>query len=172
MAYLRKSDGIPEKGKGARLSLKMKAFIEEYLICKNATEAVIKAGYKSKTPAQLAAELKNHPLVIEELKRRQEMIQDEREIERDYLLNKLVQIIDNADETTANKIRAIELAGKSIALWRERQEISGPDGEAIKTEQKTEQNVADFKSKLSRLTKRTGTGNVVEFPDSSGDGEA
>lgn len=172
MAYLRKSDGVPDKGKGARLSPKMKAFIEEYLISKNASDAVIKAGYKTSNPAQLAAELRNHPLVSEELAKREAEVQDEREIERDYLLNKLVEVIENTQEKTSDKLRAIELAGKAIALWRERQEISGPDGDAIKMEQKTQQNVADFKSKLSRLSKRAGTDNVVKFPDSEGDGGA
>jgi hypothetical protein len=60
-------------------------------------------------------------------------------------------------------LRAIELAGKSIALWKERQEISGPDGEAIKHEQHIKESVADFTSRISSLAKRGGQTNVVEF---------
>ena len=44
MAYLRKSDKVPSKGKGARLTPKMKAWIEEFVISGNASDAVIKAG--------------------------------------------------------------------------------------------------------------------------------
>lgn len=173
MAYLRKSDGVPEKGKGARLSPKMKLFVEAFTTNGGVgTKAVEEAGYKTSNPAQLAAELRNHPLVAEEIAKREVKEEEKREIERDYLLNKLVEVIDNVEEKTSDKLRAIELAGKAIALWRERQEISGPDGESIKMEQKTEQNVADFKSKLNRLAKRAGTGDVAEFPKPSGDGKA
>jgi hypothetical protein len=65
-------------------------------------------------------------------------------------------------------LRAIELAGKSIALWKERQEISGPDGEAIKHEQQVRENVADFTSRIASLAKRNGTSNVLEFPERGG----
>lgn len=173
MAYLRKSDGVPEKGKGARLSPKMKLFVEHY--CTNGgngSKAVQDAGYKTSNPAQLAAELRNHPLVSAEIKKQEAEMTDKREIERDYLLNKLVEVIDSDEEKTADKLHAIKLAGQAIALWRERQEISGPDGEAIKTEQRTEQNVESFKSKLAVLAKRAGTGGVTEFPKPAGDREA
>jgi phage terminase small subunit len=172
MAYLRKSSGVPKKGKGARLSPKMQRFIDEYFVDMNGAAAVLRAGYKTSNPPQLAAELKNHPLVSKEIERRQAELSDKTEIERDYLLAKLVEVIDSSQEKTSDKLRAIELAGKAIALWRERQEISGPDGESIKMEQKTEQNVSAFKSKLDRLARRAGTGEVTEFPKPSGDGEA
>ena len=171
MAYLRKSDKVPSKGKGARLTPKMKAWIEEFVISGNASDAVIKAGYKTKNPAQLGAELRNHPLICEELDKRETKIQDEREIERDYLLNKLIDIIESPGEKTQDRLRAVELAGKSIALWKDRQEISGPDGEAIKTEQKTAENVRDFKGKLAVLTKRaSGASNVVQLKDTDNGG--
>lgn len=172
MAYLSKDSKVPSKGKGSRLSPKMRLFVDEYFVDFNAKKAVLRAGYKSKTPDQLAVELKRHPLVKEEIERRQDTLTEKTEIEREYLLNKLIDVIDSTQEKTSDKLRAIELAGKAIALWRERQEISGPDGEAIKTEQKTEQNVADFKSKLDRLSRRAGTDKVTKFPDPSGDREA
>ena len=86
----------------------------------------------------------------------------------DFLLTKLMTIITDDEVKTTDKLRAIELAGKSIALWKDRQEISGPDGEAIKMEQKVKQDVADFTSRLSRLSTASGTGGVVEFPKSGG----
>ena len=86
------------------------------------------------------------------------------EFSADFLLTKLMTIITDDDVKTTDKLRAIELAGKSIALWKDRQEISGPDGEAIKMEQKVKQDVADFTSRLSRLSAKQGEGGVVEFP--------
>ena len=90
------------------------------------------------------------------------------EFSADFLLTKLMSIINDESVKTNDILRAIELAGKSIALWKERQEISGPDGEAIKMEQKVKEDVADFTRKLSRLIDDGGKGEVVNFPKSGG----
>ena len=86
------------------------------------------------------------------------------EFSADFLLTKLMTIITDDDVKTTDKLRAIELAGKSIALWKDRQEISGPDGEAIKMEQKVKQDVAELRSKLTRLSASGGAGTVTQFP--------
>ena len=67
MAYLKKGDPLPKKGKGAKLSDKMRTFIDEYMISKNATDAVRKSGYKTKNPNRIGAELLRHPLVSAEI---------------------------------------------------------------------------------------------------------
>lgn len=169
---LTKGQTPPKKGKGSRLTAKMENFVDEYFVDSNASQAVLRAGYKTRNPHKMAAKLMNHPLVEEEIKKRKEERRTETEIERDYLLTKLVDVIDSTSEKTADRLRAIELAGKAIALWKERQEISGPDGESIKMEQKTQENVQSFKSKLDRLAKRAGTSDVAEFPKPEGDGSS
>lgn len=172
MAYLREGDPLPTSGKGRKLSAKMERFVEEYLIDLNASAAVLRAGYKTRNQHRLAAELMRHPLVAAKILEAKEERAERMELTADYLLNKLVAMIEKEGVRDSDALRAIELAGKSLALWKERQEISGPDGEAIKMEQKTEQNVAEFKSKLDRLARRAGTAEVVEFPKSGGDGPA
>ena len=168
MAYLKKGDELPSKGKGAKLSPKMRAFIDEYMVSMNASEAVLKAGYKTKNPNRIAAELIQHPLVSVEIEKRLADKQHKTELRADYLVNKLIEIIDG-DEKTSDQLKAIELAGKTLALWRERQEVTGADGEAIKMEQKVKEDVADFTRSLSRLVKRGGTGEVTEFPKPGSD---
>lgn len=37
---------------GNRLTVKEEAFISSFIVCKNATQAVIEAGYKHKNPRQ------------------------------------------------------------------------------------------------------------------------
>lgn len=172
MAYLKKGDPVPTKGKGSKLSLKQRAFIDEYMVSQNASEAVLKAGYKTTNQNRIASELLQHPLVSAEIERRMEEKQEKTELRADYLVNKLIDIIENETDKTADKLRAIELAGKTLALWRERQEITGADGDAIKTEQKVKEDVADFTRSLSRLVKRTGTGGVTEFPKPGSDSGA
>lgn len=116
-----------------------------------------------------AAALMAHPLVRQEIQRRQERRTERAEVKAEYLINKLMQIIE-AEQTQNPQaaLRAIELAGKSIAMWKERQEITGADGAAIQHEQHVKESVADFTSRISSLAKRNGTDNVVEFPERGG----
>lgn len=177
MAYLSvKGGNIKSRAyTGRKLTPKMRSFIDAYFgeANFNALKAIELSEYKCTTRAsahQTSAELMDHPLVKAEIERRLAAREKKTEVRAEYLLNKLIQIIDDAEgsEKTADRLRAIELAGKAIALWKERQEISGPDGEAIKHEQQVKESVADFTSRISGLAKRAGTENVVEFPKRDG----
>lgn len=169
MAYLNIKDSDPtSKGlKGRKLTPKMLSFIDAYFGAANfnALKAMELSDYNCTTKGsihQTSAELMNHPLVKAEIEKRLDARSKKSEIKSEYLLNKLIQIIDDAEgaEKTADRLRAIELAGKAIALWKERQEISGPDGEAIQHEQRVKESVVDFTSKIASLVKRAD-GNVV-----------
>lgn len=156
-----------DNGKGKKLTPKMIEFIDIYMIEKNATKAIELSSYKTKNPGMLAAQLMQHPLVQEEIKRRFDLRSEKAEVTAEYLIQKLLTIISET-ERDSDRLRAIELAGKSIALWKERQEISGPDGAAIQHEQHVKESVADFTSRISSLAQRNGTDNVVEFPQRNG----
>jgi phage terminase small subunit len=140
----------------------------------NATKAYDLSAYNSTTTSKATrdksvSELLAHPLVRQEIERRQMKRQEQSEIKAEYLINKLMQIIsDDTNEKTSDRLRAIELAGKAIALWKERQEITGADGAAIQHEQHVKESVADFTSRISSLAKRSGADNVVEFPERGG----
>jgi phage terminase small subunit len=173
MAYLRKGQEPPVKGKGAKLSSKMELFVSEYLVDLNATEAVRRAGYKTTNPNRLGTELLNHPIIKERIDAALSKRLEINEVKADYLINKLLSIIEGTEKSNPTAcLRAIELAGKSIALWKERQEISGPDGGAIEMEQKVKEDVRDFTSSLSRLIERGGESEVLKFPKREGDSEA
>ncbi len=173
MAYLNVKKGktvSTSLSRGHKLTPKMRSFIDAYFGAANfnALEAMRLSDYKTTTPAsttQTAAELMRHPLVMAEIERRQQARTEKAEVKAEYLITKLMAIIEKEQEDNPQAaLRAIELAGKSIALWRERQEVSGPDGAAIQHEQKVKENVADFTSRIASLAKRNGTTNVVEFP--------
>lgn len=186
MAYLNVKEGrlVSKSYGGRKLTLKMLSFIDAYFGAAsfNALEAMRLSDYKCTTEGsihQTTAELMNHPLVIEEIKRRTDLRTQKTEVKAEYLLNKLIQIIDDASdvEKTADRLRAIELAGKAIALWKERQEISGPDGEAIKHEQHVKESVAEFTTRIQGLAIRSGTassdepkrpGNIVSLDERRG----
>lgn len=166
MPYLRPGADIEstKNGKGRALTMKMESFVQHYLVCQNASEAVRLAGYKTKNPHKMGAELLRHPLVRKAVDEGREDRKERMELTADWILNRLVDITNREGIRTSDEIKAIELLGKSLALWKERQEISGVDGKAIETEQRIREDVADFTSSLARLAKRGGAAEVVEFP--------
>lgn len=176
MAYLSVKDGrVDSKAfTGKKLTPKMLSFINAYFgpANFNGLKAMELSDYKCTTKYSLHqtyAELMNHPLVIAEIAKRNAKREQKSEVTAEYLIAKLLTIIDDDEaEKTGDRLRAIELAGKAIALWKDRQEVTGADGEAIRYEQEVKENVADFTSRISGLVKRAGTDNVVSFPVTGG----
>lgn len=171
MAYLKKGSSIPEKGKGAKLSSKMTRFIDEYFAPSDGSQplvgstAVIRANYITKNPNRLATELLRHPLVQPEIEKRLAAMKEQGEVTKEYIIQKLVSIVEDTEKGNPQAaLRGLELLGKHLGLYKERQEISGPDGEAIRMEQKVKEDVADFTSRLSRLVDDGRKGELVSLP--------
>lgn len=162
---------IPEKGKGSKLTAKMQNFVDEYFVDFNGSAAVKRAGYKSSNPNKMAGKLLNHPLVMEAIAEKKKERQEKTELSAEYVIQKLIAIAERNEEGNPTAaLRSLELLGRHLGLYRDRQEISGPDGEAIQMEQRVKQNADEFASRIASLAKRNGTDNVVEFPDRTGDG--
>lgn len=180
MTYLNVKTGRskPARFNGGRLTLKMRSFVDAYMgeAFGNVFKALELSMYKvdnPKTKNKLSVELMKHPAVIDEIAKRNAERTTKTEVRAEYLINKLTEIVEaEQNGNPGAALRAIELLGKSIALWKERQEISGPDGEAIKHEQRVKESVADFSSRISSLVERSGTSNVVKLPERSGAGGA
>lgn len=172
MPFLSVCDGRLTSGnhKGKKLTPLMVEFVDLYMIHMNATKAVELGGYRTKNPTRHAAELMQHPLIIAEIEKRMAARSKKFEVKAEYLIEKLINIIEGDQIKTADQLKAIELVGKSIALWKERQEISGVDGAAIQTEQRTTEAADAFTQKLKQLGKREATsGNVVSINPSLND---
>lgn len=153
----------------------MLAFAEAYLMDPkmNGSAAIRTAGYKCKpgNENRMAVQLLRHPLVKAHIKKEQDARRERMELTSDYVLTKLVDIVDaNEDENPTAALRGLELLGRHLGLYRDRQEISGPDGEAIKYQQETKERADDFASRMAGLAKRSGTSGVSEFPKRSGEG--
>lgn len=173
MAYLRHGQEPPLKGKGSKLSGKMARFVDEYMFDLNGSAAVLRVPYKTNNAHKLAAELLNHPLIRQEIEKRLAEKRERMELSADYVVQKLIAIVEETEKGNPQAaLRGLELLGKTIALFKERQELSGPDGNAIQMEQKIKNDVADFTSRLSRLAKSAGAGDVVEFPHPDGEAGA
>lgn len=169
----RKDYTPPKSGRGSKLSPKMELFVERYMIHFSGPKAVEEAGYKTKNHHQMATDLLNHPLVSQKIKERKRERLERHELTADYVLMKLQSIIeDTENDNPQAALRGLELLGKHLGMYRDRQEISGPDGKAIEMEQKVSEQASDFTSKLARLAASGGAGTVAKFPKRSGEGEA
>ena len=144
------------------LTERQRRFCEEYLVDLNATQAVLRAGYKTKYPNRIGFQLMENAAVriaIDGL--RAARADKSLDVTKDFVLLGIQKAIRKAEESnnTNAMLRGYELLARHLGMFIERTEISGPDGEAIKMEQKVKEDVADFKSKLARLASVGGKGS-------------
>lgn len=76
----------------AKLTSKQKIFCDEYLIDLNATQAAIRAGYKTKYPDKIGSELLGKTRVKEYIQKRMKDREQRTEITQDFVLNELYAI--------------------------------------------------------------------------------
>lgn len=146
-----------------KLTLKQKAFVEEYMVDMVAAKAVLRAGYNTKNTTQVANGLLSNPMVRYSIDALRAQRREHSSVTSDFVLNKIVQTIarcENPDEGAKYDpnaiLRGCELLARHLGLLRDRQEISGPDGGPIET-QATQMAADDFKVAISRLAKRAET---------------
>lgn len=113
------------------LTAKQQAFVAEYLIDLNATQAALRAGYSEKTAGAIGNEnLKKHE-IQEAISAARKKRAERTEVDQDYVIRKLKEIADKdasdmteSDLKYSNKIRALELLGKHTGAFEGRQETN------------------------------------------------
>jgi phage terminase small subunit len=135
-------------------------FVIEYLKDLNGSRAVMAAGYNTNNANRIAYQLLRNPRIRLTI----ELLQLERAkkttVTKDYVLKKIMKIVEAVEEENPQAaLRGLELLGKHLALFVERQEITGKDGEAIKYE-KAEEDARDFTSAIASLAERAGARGV------------
>ena len=137
------------------LTFRQRRFVEEYVVDFSAVSAALRAGYSKNYSEHRSHELIKHPVIAEYLQAVTESKQSKIvSIDPDYIIAQVVSIIGNGDTKNTDKLRGLELLARHLGMFIDRTEISGPDGEAIKMEQKIKEDVADFTTALTRLAKR------------------
>ena len=131
-------------------------FCEEYLVDLNATQAVVRAGSKSKYPNRIAFQFMENPAIriaIDALRAERAKSSD---VTKDFVLRGIQKTIRLAEQDGNHNatLRGLELLARHLGMFVERTEISGPDGEAIKMEQKIKEDVESFTSSINRLASR------------------
>lgn len=75
------------------LTAKQQAFVDEYLVDLNATQAAIRAGYSPKTARSIAAEYLAKPNIAEALAKRQSQRLERVEVSQDDVIRTLVNVL-------------------------------------------------------------------------------
>lgn len=127
----------------SKLTLKQQRFADEYIICGNATEAAIKAGYAKRSAQQVGSENLLKPVIKSYIDKRLEELKSEKVADQQEVLEFLTsvmrgekteqtlcsigelgqQVID-IDIGAKDRIKAAELIGKRHRLWTDKQEIT------------------------------------------------
>jgi phage terminase small subunit len=129
----------------------------------SATAAAVRAGYASTYANRQAFQLMENPAIrisIDALRAERTKHSD---VTKDFVLRGIQKAIDKA-ESAGNLnalLRGYELLARHLGMFVERTEISGPDGESIKMEQKIKEDVADFTSRISRLAQSASAGGAI-----------
>jgi len=137
------------------LTFRQRRFVEEYLVDFNGQAAVVRAGYGTKYPGRLAAEMLHHPGIRAAIDQMTLQNASESTIKPEYVIKKLHKTIEAAesDGNHSAVFRGCEILARALGMFIERKEISGPNGEAIKYQQVQE--AADaFTSAIAGLIER------------------
>lgn len=142
-----------------KLTDKQTAFVREYLVDLNATQAAIRAGYSERTASRIGPQLLGKTWVREAIEKAQAQRARRVEVTQDYVLSNLVEVVERTmqrapvldrkgeqvtdeegravwtfDAKGAN--RALELLGKHLGIFMDKvkAEVSGPDGGPMASE--------------------------------------
>ena len=120
------------KGRKSKKESREEIFCREYVIDLNGARAAIAAGYSKKTAHAAASRLLRNVKVQAKICELQKVVADKLDLDAEKVLGELSKIGFSDTEKTADKIRALELLGKHLKLFREVIEVSGLEGLAEK----------------------------------------
>lgn len=148
------------------LNVRQRRFCEEYIISYNAADAVVKAGYRCKYPNRMGYQMLRNPGIRACIDQMTLQRADQSVVKPEYVVNKIVKTIEKAelDNNHNAVLRGCELMARHLGMFIERQEISGPNGNAI--ELKAVRDAADaFTSAVASLVERAREGNLSLVSD-------
>jgi phage terminase small subunit len=103
-----------------KLTAKQQCFIDEYLIDLNATQAAIRAGYSEHTARDIGCENLAKPNIADAIQKAMKVRQDATRLTSESILKEIAAIGYDSEETSNNRLRALELLGKHNVLFSDK----------------------------------------------------
>lgn len=143
---------------GVVLTDKQQAFVNEYLIDLNATQAAIRAGYSEKTANPQGNRLLANVSVADAIAKAKADRSSRTEISQDYVIKTIVETIERCSQArpvydksgelvmmetpngelapvykydATNVLKGAELLGRHLVMFKDKVEHTGKDGEAL-----------------------------------------
>ena len=112
---------------GEKLTAKQKAFVDEYLVDLNATQAARRAGYSAKTAGSIGQRLLKKVEIQTALATAQAAREERTEITADYVLRRLKEEAELTGEGSSHsaRIKALELLGKHHGMFTDKLRLDG-----------------------------------------------
>lgn len=115
---------------------KQEAFIREYLIDLNATQAAERAGYSAKTAYSIGQENLNKPEIAAAIQAAMNARAERTEITADYVLKGIKDVTERCAKqgeefNPPSALKGYELLGKHLKLFTDKTELTGKDGGPI-----------------------------------------
>ena len=94
----------------------------------NASAAARRAGYSVKTAQQQSSDLLLNPVIQGYLSKKMAQRAERTEVTADYVLRGIKIEADKKTNKAGDKLKALELLGRHLAMFVDRQQVSGDDG--------------------------------------------
>ena len=109
------------------LNPKQQAFVREYLVDRNATQAAIRAGYSAKTAGSQGFDLLKKPEIAAAVEAKTEKQARKLELTAESVLEDLLRLAKKAEDAgeLGTAIKGRELLGKHLRLFVDKVEVSG-----------------------------------------------
>lgn len=105
-----------------KLTPKQAAFVHEYMIDLNATQAAIRAGYKEKTAYQTGAENLRKPQIQQAIQEARDAREKRSMITVEWVLAQIASIAQDEETQQRDRLKALELLGKHLGMWERRED--------------------------------------------------
>lgn len=120
-----------------KLTPKQAAFVHEYMIDLNATQAAIRAGYSEKTARSVAAENLAKPNIQQAIQEARDAREKRSMITVEWVLAQIASIAQDEEAQQRDRLKALELLGKHLGMW-ERREDTETQGVKVTVDAETE----------------------------------
>ena len=111
-----------------RLSKRERQFVAEYLVDMVGSDAMRRCGYTGKRPDDAAYKMLQRSHVKEAIDQGAEEGNLRAGVRREKVIRTLASIAYDESHKGADRVRALELMGKYLALFTDKHEVTGKDG--------------------------------------------